>query len=99
MVKCGLFVRLFSHEIWSMYIHGAHMTISLDYMNSILHSCTYNIFRFFRQFLVFFALHQSALSLFRFVGALGRTQVVAGTFATFTILIVFVLGGFIVAKG
>ncbi|KAM3282857.1 pleiotropic drug resistance protein 2-like [Capsicum chacoense] len=54
--------------------------------------------RFFRQFLVFFALHQSALSLFRFVGALGRTQVVAGTFATFTILIVFVLGGFIVAK-
>ncbi|CAN4126457.1 unnamed protein product [Withania somnifera] len=54
--------------------------------------------RFFCQFLVFFALHQSALSLFRFVGALGRTQVVAGTFATFTILIVFVLGGFIIAK-
>jgi len=44
-------------------------------------------------------LHQSALSLFRFVAALGRSQVVATTFATFTILIVFVLGGFIVAKG
>ncbi|XP_049379164.1 pleiotropic drug resistance protein 2-like isoform X2 [Solanum stenotomum] len=54
--------------------------------------------RFLRQFLVFFALHQSALSLFRFVAALGRSQVVATTFATFTILIVFVLGGFIVAK-
>ncbi|XP_009628925.1 pleiotropic drug resistance protein 2-like [Nicotiana tomentosiformis] len=54
--------------------------------------------RFFRQFLVFFALHQSALSLFRFIAALGRTLVVSSTFATFTILIVFVLGGFIVAK-
>ena len=49
--------------------------------------------------MVFFALHQSALSLFRFVAALGRSQVVANTFATFTILIVFLLGGFIVAKG
>ncbi|XP_055830839.1 pleiotropic drug resistance protein 2-like [Solanum dulcamara] len=57
-----------------------------------------DVTRFLRQFLVFFALHQSALSLFRFVAALGRTQVVASTFATFTILIVFVLGGFVVAK-
>ncbi|XP_059307691.1 pleiotropic drug resistance protein 2-like isoform X1 [Lycium ferocissimum] len=54
--------------------------------------------RFFRQFLAYFALHQAALSLFRFIAALGRTQVVSSTFATFTILIVFVLGGFIVAK-
>lgn len=54
--------------------------------------------RFFRQFLAFFALHLSALSLFRFIAALGRTQVVASTFTTFTILIVFVRGGFIVAK-
>ncbi|XP_069147551.1 pleiotropic drug resistance protein 2 [Solanum lycopersicum] len=54
--------------------------------------------RFFRQFLAFFALHLSALSLFRFIAALGRTQVVSSTFTTFTILIVFVLGGFIVAK-
>lgn len=57
------------------------------------------IFRFFRQFLVFFALHQMALSLFRFLAAIGRIQVVANTIATFTLLIVFVLGGFIVAKG
>ncbi|KAJ8557584.1 hypothetical protein K7X08_003209 [Anisodus acutangulus] len=55
--------------------------------------------RCFREFLAYFALHQSALSLFRFIGALGRTQVVASTCATFTILIVFVLGGFIIAKG
>lgn len=40
-----------------------------------------------------------ALSLFRFIAAAGRTQVVANTLGTFTLLLVFVLGGFIVAKG
>ncbi|XP_010244008.1 PREDICTED: pleiotropic drug resistance protein 2-like isoform X2 [Nelumbo nucifera] len=54
--------------------------------------------RFFRQFLAFFGVHQMALSLFRFIAAVGRTQVVANTLGTFTLLIVFVLGGFIVAK-
>ncbi|CAH9108624.1 unnamed protein product [Cuscuta epithymum] len=54
--------------------------------------------RCFRQFLAFFSLHNMALCLFRFIAVLGRTQVVATTFGTFTLLIVFVLGGFIVAK-
>lgn len=54
--------------------------------------------RFFRQFLAFFGIHQMALSLFRFIAAVGRTEVVANTLGTFTLLIVFVLGGFIIAK-
>ncbi|XP_030532381.1 pleiotropic drug resistance protein 2 [Rhodamnia argentea] len=54
--------------------------------------------RFFKQFLAFFGIHQMALSLFRFIAALGRTQVVASTLGTFTLLMVFVLGGFIVSK-
>ncbi|KAL2539838.1 ABC transporter G family member 34 [Abeliophyllum distichum] len=54
--------------------------------------------RFFCQLLAFFALHQMALSLFRFIAALGRTQVNASTLGTFTLLMIFVLGGFIVAK-
>ncbi|XVF55669.1 hypothetical protein PTKIN_Ptkin06aG0055600 [Pterospermum kingtungense] len=54
--------------------------------------------RFFRQFLAFFGIHQMALSLFRFIAAVGRTQVVANTLGTFTLLLVFVLGGFIIAK-
>jgi hypothetical protein len=40
-----------------------------------------------------------ALSLFRFIAALGRSEVVAGTIGSFVLLLVFVLGGFIVAKG
>lgn len=39
-----------------------------------------------------------ALALFRFIAAIGRTEVVANTLGTFTLLLVFVLGGFIVSK-
>lgn len=39
-----------------------------------------------------------ALGLFRFIAALGRTQVVAHTLGTFSLFVVFILGGFIVAK-
>ncbi|XP_058203394.1 ABC transporter G family member 39-like isoform X1 [Rhododendron vialii] len=54
--------------------------------------------RFFRQFLAFFSIHQMGLSLFRFIAAVGRTQVVASTLGTFTLVLIVVLGGFIVAK-
>uniref|UniRef100_A0A2N9FK97 ABC transporter domain-containing protein n=1 Tax=Fagus sylvatica TaxID=28930 RepID=A0A2N9FK97_FAGSY len=54
--------------------------------------------RFFKQFLAFFAIHQTALSLFRFIAAVGRTEVVANTLGSFTLLLVFVLGGFVVSK-
>ncbi|KAI3837327.1 hypothetical protein MKW92_020572 [Papaver armeniacum] len=54
--------------------------------------------RFFRQFLAFFGVHQMALALFRFIAALGRTVAVADTLGTLSILFVFVLGGYIVAK-
>lgn len=39
-----------------------------------------------------------ALGLFRFIAAVGRTQVVANTLGTFSLLVIFVLGGFVVAK-
>lgn len=39
------------------------------------------------------------LSLLRFTAAAGRTQVIANTLGTFTLFMVFVLGGFVVPKG
>ncbi|XP_012089672.2 pleiotropic drug resistance protein 2 [Jatropha curcas] len=54
--------------------------------------------RFFKQFLAFFSVHQMALSLFRFISAIGRTEVIANTLGTFTLLVVFVLGGFVIAR-
>ncbi|XP_058107894.1 pleiotropic drug resistance protein 1-like [Magnolia sinica] len=57
-----------------------------------------SIGRFLRQLLLMFNLHQMSLSLFRFIAALGRSQVVASTFGAFALLVVFVLGGFVVSR-
>ncbi|XP_044505622.1 ABC transporter G family member 39-like isoform X2 [Mangifera indica] len=54
--------------------------------------------RFFRQFLALLGVHQMALSLFRFIAALGRTEVVSKLLGSFTLLMVFLLGGFIISK-
>ncbi|KAJ1418854.1 P-loop containing nucleoside triphosphate hydrolase [Sesbania bispinosa] len=48
--------------------------------------------RFFRQFLALFGIHQMALSLFRFIAAVGRTLVVSNSLGTLTLQLVFVLG-------
>ncbi|EHA8586633.1 putative ABC transporter G family member 39 [Cocos nucifera] len=54
--------------------------------------------RFFRQFLAFFFVHQTALSLFRFIGATARTMIISNTSGAFAMLVVFVLGGFVISK-
>ncbi|CAH1430816.1 unnamed protein product [Lactuca virosa] len=57
-----------------------------------------SVSRFFKQLLAYICVHQMALRLFRFLASLGRIQVVASALGTFTLLLVFVFGGFIVAK-
>ncbi|KAH1153472.1 hypothetical protein AAZX31_18G062400 [Glycine max] len=55
--------------------------------------------RFFRYMLLLFMLHQMALGLFRFMAALARDMVIANTFGTAALMIIFLLGGFIIPKG
>ncbi|XP_022144645.1 pleiotropic drug resistance protein 2-like isoform X4 [Momordica charantia] len=55
--------------------------------------------RFFKQLLAFFATHQAGLSLFRLLAAIGRTLVIATTLGTFSLSLIFLLGGFIIDKG
>ncbi|KAD1313124.1 hypothetical protein E3N88_43026 [Mikania micrantha] len=54
--------------------------------------------RFAQQFLTYFAIHQMALSLFRLIAAVARTEVISNTLGAFTLLLIVTLGGFIVAK-
>ncbi|KAH9560799.1 hypothetical protein CY35_06G126700 [Sphagnum magellanicum] len=54
--------------------------------------------RFFRYILVLFLLHQMGIALFRMIGALSRNMVIANTFGYFAVLVVFILGGFILAR-
>ncbi|KAI4334274.1 hypothetical protein L6164_018984 [Bauhinia variegata] len=54
--------------------------------------------RFFKQLLAFFGIHQMALSLFRFIAGVSKTQVIANSIGFLVLMIVFVLGGYIVSK-
>ncbi|ERM97050.1 hypothetical protein AMTRI_Chr05g64100 [Amborella trichopoda] len=56
------------------------------------------ISRFFRQFLLYFFLHQMSISLFRLMASLGRNMIVANTFGSFAMLVVMVLGGYIISR-
>ncbi|XP_024525813.1 ABC transporter G family member 31 [Selaginella moellendorffii] len=54
--------------------------------------------RFFRYMFLLVLMHQMALAMFRFIGAVGRNMIVANTFGSFGILIVFLLGGFVIDR-
>ncbi|KDP32332.1 hypothetical protein JCGZ_13257 [Jatropha curcas] len=57
-----------------------------------------DITRFFRQFLLYFFLHQMSIALFRVIGSLGRNMIVANTFGSFAMLVVMALGGYIISR-
>ncbi|VFQ91364.1 unnamed protein product [Cuscuta campestris] len=54
--------------------------------------------RFFRYMFVLFSIHQMALGLFRSMAALARDMVIASTFGSAALLVVFLLGGFIIPR-
>ncbi|KAL1810497.1 hypothetical protein DCAR_0730200 [Daucus carota subsp. sativus] len=58
-----------------------------------------NITRFAKQYLILLLVNQMASGLFRMVGALGRNMILANTFGGFALLILFALGGFVLARG
>ncbi|CAN1747652.1 Pleiotropic drug resistance protein 2 [Linum perenne] len=54
--------------------------------------------RFFKQFLAFLCITQMAQGLFRCIGAVARSEVLAPVFTMFVLLVVFVMGGFVISK-
>ncbi|XP_020230451.1 ABC transporter G family member 31, partial [Cajanus cajan] len=55
--------------------------------------------RFFRYMFLLFVMHQMALGLFRMMAALARDMVLANTYGSASLMLIFVLGGFIIPKG
>lgn len=49
--------------------------------------------------LLLFSVHQMALGLFRVMASLARDMVIANTFGSAALLIIFLLGGFIIPQG
>ncbi|MBA0745368.1 hypothetical protein Gogos_007946 [Gossypium gossypioides] len=57
-----------------------------------------NVQRFLRQFLLLVLISQTAASLFRFIASAARNIIVANTFGTFSLLVLFALSGFVLAR-
>ncbi|TYI81111.1 hypothetical protein E1A91_D05G132800v1 [Gossypium mustelinum] len=57
-----------------------------------------NVQRFVRQFLLLVLISQTAASLFRFIASATRNIIVANTFGTFSLLVLFALSGFVLAR-
>ncbi|KAI3773385.1 hypothetical protein L1987_47912 [Smallanthus sonchifolius] len=57
-----------------------------------------NVARFFKHYLLLLLVNQMASALFRFIGAMGRNMIVANTFGSFALLLVFALGGFVLVR-
>jgi len=57
-----------------------------------------NVGRLFKQYLLLLAVNQMAAAIFRFIGGVARNMIVANVFASFMLLVVMVLGGFILVR-
>ncbi|KAL5575732.1 hypothetical protein UlMin_017431 [Ulmus minor] len=54
--------------------------------------------RLFKQFLLLIFVTQMASALFRAIGASGRNMIIANTFGSFVLLMLFTLGGYVLSK-
>uniref|UniRef100_A0A166EL10 ABC transporter domain-containing protein n=1 Tax=Daucus carota subsp. sativus TaxID=79200 RepID=A0A166EL10_DAUCS len=57
-----------------------------------------NVGRFVKQYIVLLLINQMASALFRLMAALGRNMILAFTFGGFALLVLFALGGFVLAR-
>jgi ABC-type multidrug transport system permease subunit len=65
----------------------------------ILIAAVNNICRFFKQLLLVFLIQQMAAGVFRLIAGVCRTMIIANTGGALTLLMIFMLGGFILPKG
>ncbi|MED6182883.1 drug-responsive transcription factor pdr3 [Stylosanthes scabra] len=94
------------YPAWAYSIPSAILKIPLSLLESFIWTAlTYYVIgyspeigRFFRQFLLLFILHMSAISMFRFIASVFQNVVTATTAGTLTILYVLLFGGFILPK-
>ena len=56
------------------------------------------IYRFFRQLLLLFLVHQVAVSLFRLIASVVRDPPFAANFSLFTLLVIYLFSGFIIPR-
>ncbi|CAI9101371.1 OLC1v1038677C1 [Oldenlandia corymbosa var. corymbosa] len=107
--RLGIFYKqkeLCFYPAWAYAIPSAILKIPLSLLESLLWtSLTYYVIgyspevgRFFRQLLLFFALHMTSLSMFRFIASVCRTVVTSTAVSSFAIFFTTLFGGFLIAR-
>ncbi|KAK4762338.1 hypothetical protein SAY86_008106 [Trapa natans] len=94
------------HPAWTWSISSWILRVPYSIIEAVVWSCLvyYTVGfapapgRFFRFMFILVAVHQMALGLFRMMAALARDMVIANTFGSAALLIIFLLGGFIIPK-
>ncbi|KAM0962434.1 hypothetical protein ACFX2A_022042 [Malus domestica] len=94
------------YPAWAYCIPASLLKVPFSLLDSALWTAiTYyvigfspEITRFFCQFLMLFALHQSSTSMCRLVAVIFRTMVLASTCGIFILVVMFLCGGFILPQ-
>lgn len=83
------------------YTHFRGLTLlsSLVFFLLISLFSVFSCLRFFRFMFLLFSVHQMALGLFRMMASIARDTMIANTFGSAALLVIFLLGGFILPKG
>ncbi|KAL0738241.1 hypothetical protein Bca4012_014451 [Brassica carinata] len=98
--------ELYFYPAWAYAVPSAILKIPISVLEAFMWtSLTYyvigyspDIGRFFRQFLIFFALHLSCISMFRAIAATFRDFVLATTIGSVSIVLLSLFGGFVIRK-
>ncbi|KAB1202050.1 Pleiotropic drug resistance protein 3 [Morella rubra] len=94
------------YPAWAYAVPASLLKIPLSFVESLVWTClTYYVIgyspeaeRFFRHFVLLFAVHLSSLSLFRLLASVFQTNNISLTAATFAIVFLLLFGGFIIEK-
>ncbi|KAL6136417.1 hypothetical protein ACLB2K_061712 [Fragaria x ananassa] len=94
------------YPAWAYLIPSAILKIPFSLIDSFLWTAlTYYVIgyspepnRFFKQFIVLFLVHQVAISLFRLIASLVRNPSLAAPVGLFSLIVMFLFGGFIIPK-
>jgi ABC-type multidrug transport system ATPase subunit/ABC-type multidrug transport system permease subunit len=94
------------YPAWAYAIPSFILKVPLSILASIIWTClTYfvigyslNIWRFFRQLILLFAVHLTSMSMFRFLASITRNLVAYNAASSFSLTFSFIFGGFIISR-
>ncbi|GKV27175.1 hypothetical protein SLEP1_g36377 [Rubroshorea leprosula] len=98
--------ELLFHPVWTFTLPTFLLRVPISILESIVWMVItyYSIGfapepdRFFKQFLLVFLIQQMAAGIFRLIAGVCRTMIIANTGGALTLLLIFLVGGFIIPK-